>query len=95
MKQVERIVNADRVDDLIAVFGSFDENIKRSAERELKTFSSFASLTPEAFGAELNEPLDSLPLYHSEQADFVKEYEARLNELGQYGYGIFSSSAIR
>ena len=29
MKQVERIVNADRVEDLIAVFGSFDENIKR------------------------------------------------------------------
>ena len=28
-KQTERIVNADRVDDLIAVFGSFDENIKR------------------------------------------------------------------
>lgn len=28
-KIVERIVNADRVEDLIAVFGSFDENIKR------------------------------------------------------------------
>ena len=28
-KMMERIVNADRVDDLIAVFGSFDENIKR------------------------------------------------------------------
>ncbi len=28
MKQVERIVNADRVEDLIAVFGSFDENIR-------------------------------------------------------------------
>ena len=27
-KTVERIVNADRVEDLIAVFGSFDENIK-------------------------------------------------------------------
>ena len=26
---VERIVNAERVEDLIAVFGSFDENIKR------------------------------------------------------------------
>ena len=25
----ERTVNADRVEDLIAVFGSFDENIKR------------------------------------------------------------------
>ena len=29
MKLIERIVNADRVEDLIAVFGSFDENIKR------------------------------------------------------------------
>ena len=28
-KSVERIVNAERVEDLIAVFGSFDENIKR------------------------------------------------------------------
>ena len=28
-KQMERIVNADRVEDLSAVFGSFDENIKR------------------------------------------------------------------
>ena len=28
VKTVERIVNADRVEDLIAVFGSFDENIR-------------------------------------------------------------------
>lgn len=28
-KQIDRIVNADRLDDVIAVFGSFDENIKR------------------------------------------------------------------
>lgn len=28
-KMVERFVNAERVEDLIAVFGSFDENIKR------------------------------------------------------------------
>ncbi len=31
-KQIERIVNADRVEDLISVFGSFDENIKRIEE---------------------------------------------------------------
>ena len=31
-KVVERIVNADRIEDLIAVFGSFDENIKRIEE---------------------------------------------------------------
>ena len=32
METVERIVNADRVEDLIAVFGSFDENIKHIEE---------------------------------------------------------------
>ncbi len=31
-KIMERIVNADRVEDLIAVFGSFDENIRRIEE---------------------------------------------------------------
>ena len=28
-KVIERIVNAERIEDIIAVFGSFDENIKR------------------------------------------------------------------
>ena len=31
-REIERIVNADRVEDLISVFGSFDENIKRIEE---------------------------------------------------------------
>lgn len=31
-KQAERIVNAERVEDLISVFGSFDENIRRIEE---------------------------------------------------------------
>ena len=31
-KMFERIVNAERVEDLVAVFGSFDENIKRIEE---------------------------------------------------------------
>lgn len=31
-KQIERVVNAERVEDLIAVFGSFDENIRRIEE---------------------------------------------------------------
>ena len=31
-KTTERIINAERVEDLIAVFGSFDENIKRIEE---------------------------------------------------------------
>ena len=31
-REVERIVNADRVEDLISVFGSFDENIRKIEE---------------------------------------------------------------
>lgn len=31
-KEIEKVVNADRVEDLISVFGSFDENIKRIEE---------------------------------------------------------------
>jgi len=31
-KIIEKIVNADRIEDLIAVFGSFDENIRRIEE---------------------------------------------------------------
>ena len=31
-KIIERIVNADRIEDIIAVFGSFDENIRRIEE---------------------------------------------------------------
>jgi len=31
-KMIERVVSADRVEDLIAVFGSFDENIRRIEE---------------------------------------------------------------
>ena len=31
-KVIERIVNADRIEDMVAVFGSFDENIRRIEE---------------------------------------------------------------
>ena len=31
-KVIERVVNADRVEDMVAVFGSFDENIRRIEE---------------------------------------------------------------
>ena len=71
-----------------------DENVERAAERELETFSLFASFTPEVFASELDEPIDTLPLYRVEKADFVKEYKLRLKEIEKYGYGIFSSSAM-
>ena len=36
-RQIERTVNADRMEDLIAIFGSFDENIKK-IEEELEVY---------------------------------------------------------
>ena len=71
-----------------------DENIERAAKRELQAFSSFASLSPEKFVAELTEEMEELPLYRYEQADFVSEYAVRLQEIDKYGYGIFSSAAM-
>ena len=36
---IERLVNAERVEDLITVFGSFDENIKRIEVKEIVYFN--------------------------------------------------------
>ena len=71
-----------------------DEYVEQTAKRELEAFSLFASLTPEEFANVLDEPVDTLPLYRVEKADFVNEYKLRLEEIEKYGYGIFSSSAM-
>ena len=52
-KEIERIVNADRVEDLICVFGSFDENIKR---------------VEEAFGVTITNRGESLKVCGDEEA---------------------------
>ena len=54
-KTVERIVNADRVEDLIAVFGSFDENIR---------------FIEEAFGVSIVNRGTDLKITGSEEASY-------------------------
>ena len=51
-KDVERIVNVDRVEDLIAVFGSFDENIKRIEENLVVSITNRGSELKISGGAE-------------------------------------------
>ena len=51
-KDVERIVNVDRVEDLIAVFGSFDENIKRIEENLAVSITNRGSELKISGGAE-------------------------------------------
>ena len=51
-KDAERIVNVDRVEDLIAVFGSFDENIKRIEENLAVSITNRGSELKISGGAE-------------------------------------------
>lgn len=87
---VERLIFEDENPYVKAVARGekISEHIKTAAERELKTFSDFASLTAADFGAELQE--NELPSFASHTVDFVKAYAERLAAIGRYGYGIFS-----
>lgn len=51
-KETERIVNVDRVEDLISVFGSFDENIRRIEESLEVTITNRGSELKICGGAE-------------------------------------------
>lgn len=73
----------------LAAGQSVDQNIKASVARELETLSAVAVLTP----ADFTELIGETPVagFASEQIDLAAEYEARIAELGRYGYGRFSS----
>ncbi len=63
--------------------------IAEAAARELAVLSQFASLTAEDFKKDLSR--DYLPPFESESCDLCAEYEGRIKNISQYGYGIFSS----
>ena len=68
--------------------------IGQAVEKELKTFSLLASLTAEDFAADLGldeEEAQDLPTFLSGNISLSQSYEMRLNGVGRYGYGIFSS----
>ena len=67
------------------------ENILSSANRELKNFTSFASLTPQDFALDMGVAVDEIPCFESFNADMVACYQQRLLGLHKHGYGIFSS----
>ncbi len=69
---------------------SVNENVVQSAKRELEIFTDFASLTPADFAEDMQTSAEELPQFDA----FVKHlggvYEDRLQNIGKYGYGIFS-----
>ncbi|MBQ8174215.1 MAG: ATP-binding protein [Clostridia bacterium] len=64
-------------------------NVARAAHAELATLSALASLTPANFGMG-----DDAPQFESHEIDLVAEYDKRVADIGKYGYGIFTSSAM-
>jgi len=65
--------------------------ILTSAERELKIFAEFAALTAADFAKDMDMDLEEIPAFESFNADMGSMYLKRLQNIGKYGYGIFSS----
>ena len=65
------------------------EYIQNAAKWELQAYSEFASLTAQDFAVELDEK--ELPAFASRTVDLRKAYAERLEKIGSYGYGIFST----
>lgn len=74
----------------IAKDGKVAPSIERSAMHELAVLSRFASLTPDAFAADMGEK-EFLPAFEVENVDLAEEYAHRVANIGRYGYGIFAS----
>ncbi|MBQ7830758.1 MAG: ATP-binding protein [Clostridia bacterium] len=78
----------------VALHKAIDENVLNSAKRELASISAFAALSAEDFAADMGVPLDEIPAFTSFNADMGGLYQARLQNIGKYGYGIFSGNGM-
>ncbi len=68
--------------------------VENAAKKELALFSAFAKITPADFALDMGTAEDKLPLYDTFNADMVRSFKKRIQEIGKYGYGIFSSSGM-
>ena len=66
-------------------------HILQSAERELKIFAEFGALTAQDFAKDMGILVEEIPAFDSFNADMGALYQQRLQNIGKYGYGIFSS----
>ena len=73
--------------------GVCDKAVQDAVRTELEILSRLASLTPADFEAVLSAA-PYLPPFTAETVDLVAEYEARMLEIHQHGYGIFASNAM-
>lgn len=90
---VEKLVSEDENVYVkgVAAKQTVNANIVEAAKKELAIFTEFAALTTLDFAADMGIACEELPQFDS----FVKYlggvYEERLQNIGKYGYGIFSA----
>ena len=68
--------------------------IQESAQRELKNFSLFGSLTVKDFACDMGIGTDGLPAFEAFNADMGASYAERMSAIHKHGYGIFSSHGM-
>ena len=73
---------------------SIPAHILAAAERELEIFAEFAGLMTEDFAKDMGVAMGEIPAFSSFNADMGATYYERLQNIGKYGYGIFSSNAM-
>lgn len=67
----------------------FDPLIEEAVENELKIFQELSQITSAELKAEIGYD-GFLPSWRTSEIDFVAEYRSRLENIGRYGYGMYS-----
>lgn len=68
--------------------------IEQAAEKELEAFGAFSALSHTDFALAIGVEEELLPRYESGTENFVEGYRVRIERLNEYGYGVFSSTAM-
>ena len=69
------------------------QSIRGAVASELNTLTDLVALNSKAFQLDLRTS-HSLPEFETNRIDLKKEYEARLESIEKYGYGIFASNCM-
>ena len=90
---VEKLVSEDENVYVkgVAAKQTVNANIVEAAKKELAIFTEFAALTPLDFAADMGIACEELPQFDSFIKYLGEVYEERLQNIGKYGYGIFSA----
>ena len=74
--------------------GTCDSTIERAVKCELSLLSRFASLTPADVQTLLGAEVPYVAPFGARTVMLADEYEARMQDIGKHGYGVFASNAM-